>query len=365
MVVGGGVIGCALAYELASRGSRVLVLERERLAAGASAGAGGMLAPQVEARGPGPLLELGLRSRAMFPQWCAGLEVGLELSGILRVTCDEAGVAELRVRARWQGERGLEARLCDAAECARLCPGLAPALLGLWVPDGQVDAPRLTLALGQAAVRAGARVREGVVVTAIHDGAVDTDEGRVAADAVVVATGAWSGLLAGVPVRPVKGQRLMLRHPGWAPPLVVWSDGCYLVPKSGGRVLVGATEEAHAGFDRTVTAGAVAALATAAARAAPPLAAAELAEAWAGLRPCTPDHLPLLGRLPGTSRTWLATGHHRNGILLAPLTARLLGEAILCGAPIPAACAPERFMLEGEGTGERGEGDGAGARSVS
>ena len=363
MVVGGGVIGCALAYELASRGSRVLVLERERLCAGASAGAGGMLAPQVEARAPGPLLELGLRSRAMFPEWCAGLEVGMQFSGILRVTCDEAGAAGLRTRARWQGEQGLEARLCDAGECARLCPGLAPALLGLWVPDGQVDAPRLTLALGQAAVRAGAQVREGVVVTAIHDGAVDTPEGRVAAEAVVVATGAWSGLLAGMAVRPVKGQRLMLRHPGWAPPLVVWSDGCYLVPKAGGRVLVGATEEAQAGFDRTVTAGAVAALATAAAQAAPPLAAAELAGAWAGLRPGTPDHLPLLGRLPGASRTWLATGHHRNGILLAPLTARLLGEAILRGAPLPAACAPDRFVVGDQGG--RVGGDGAGAPSLS
>jgi len=344
-VVGGGVIGCALAYALSRRGTPVLLLERDHLAAGASYGAGGMLAPQVEADRPGTLLEMGLRSRGLFPDWCSGLggAVGLDVSGILRVVSAEHGAAELRARAAWQVAAGLQARLCSPAECAELCPGLAAPVLGLWVPDGQIDALRLTLALAEAAARQGTEIREGVTVTGLRDGAVDTTAGPMTADTVVLAAGAWSGLVAPIPVAPIKGQRLMLRHTGRPLPLTLWSDGCYLVPKPGGRILVGGTEEPGAGFDRRVTAAAVATLAAAAAATLPALAAAEVQECWAGLRPGTPDHLPLLGRLPGAQRTWLATGHYRNGILLAPLTAQLMAAAILDGASLPAACAPDRF----------------------
>ncbi len=346
LVVGGGVVGCAVALEAAGRGATVVLLERERLAAGASYGAGGMLAPQVEADRPGPLLELGLRARAMFPGWCAALEgaAGLDMGGILRVVATEAGADALRERARWQRAMGLVARLCDPAECAELAPGGASAVLGLWVPDGRVDAHGFTLAVAQAALRAGAQIRLGVPVSRVLDGAVEAAGTRWEAGAVVVAAGAWSGLLCGVPVAPVKGQRLMLRHTGAPLPLTLWSDRCYLVPKAGGRVLVGATEEPEAGFDRRATVAGVAALAAAAAATLPALAAAELEEAWAGFRPAAPDRLPLLGRLPGHERTWLATGHHRNGILLAPLTGLLLAEAILEGAALPAACDPGRLQ---------------------
>jgi glycine oxidase len=345
IVVGGGVIGCGIAYELRKRGLQVTVLERLRVGAGASAGAAGMLAPQVEAAGPGALLEMGLRSRALFSDWQAELPVSfdLDLSGILRVAHTERSAAELRRRAEWQRALGLSARLCDPAEVADLCPGLAPAVCGLWVPDGQLDARRLTLALAQGAAQRGATIREGVVVTSVRTGGVDTTEGRLSADHVVVAAGAWSGLLTGLPVRPVKGQRLLVRHAGRPLGMTAFGDHCYLVPKAGGHVLVGGTEEPGAGFDTRVTLDAVGRLSRAAGGLWPALGGAELVEAWAGLRPATPDRLPVLGRLPGFERVWVASGHYRNGILLSALTARLMAEAIVSGAALPAACAPERL----------------------
>jgi glycine oxidase len=345
-VVGGGVIGCALASELARRGASVVQFERERVAAGASYGAGGMLAPQVEAHGPGPLLEMGLAARALFPEWAQRLEdpVDLHLDGILRVSFTEAGAQELRARAAWQRGMGLEARLLDAAEAAALAPGLgAPPLAALWVPDGRVDAARLTAALAGEALRHGAQLREGVPALRVEPGRVQTPEGPVVAGAVVVATGAWSGPLVGAPGHPVKGQRLLLRLPGHPLRQTTWGDGCYLVPKAGGRVLVGATEEPAAGFDRRVTAAAVAHLLQRAVALVPALAAAELVEPWAGLRPASPDGLPLIGPWPGMESVWLATGHARNGILLAPLTATLVADALLEGAALPPACLPERF----------------------
>ncbi len=351
-VVGGGVIGCALASELARRGASVVLLERERLAAGASYGAGGMLAPQVEAHGPGPLLELGLTARALFPDVAERLGGGfdLDLSGIVRVTFTEEGAAELRSRAEWQGRRGLQARILDAAEARDRVPGLAgDPRAALWVPDGQLDPARLTVALAEEAVRHGARVREGVPALHVGPGRVDTAAGPVVAGAVVVAAGAWSGPLTAAPGYPVKGQRVVLRLPGHPLRHTTWGDGCYLVPKAGGRVLVGATEEPEAGFDRRVTAEALARLLRAAAAVIPALAGAEVMEPWAGLRPGSPDGLPLIGPAPGLDGVWLATGHQRNGILLAPWTAHLIADALLEGAALPEACLPERFAVTGSG----------------
>ncbi len=353
LIVGGGVVGCAIAYEARKRGASVLLLERQRIGGGASHGAGGMLAPQVESAGPGAALELGLRSRDLFAEWQAELPTSfdLDLSGILRVAHTEAAAAELRRRAEWQRGLGLAARICDPAEVTDLCPGCAEVLCGLWVPDGQCSAPRLTMALAQGATQRGAEMREGVVVTAVRTGGVDTTEGRISAGQVVVAAGAWSGLLTPAPVRPVKGQRLLLRQPDRLLGITVFGDHCYLVPKAGGRVLAGATEEPEAGFDTRVTVEAVGRLARAACALVPALGGAELVEAWAGLRPATPDRLPVLGRLPGYEGVWLATGHHRNGILLSALTGRVVADAVLHGRALPAACAPERFGARHQGGG--------------
>lgn len=372
-VVGGGVIGCAVAAELALRGVSVALLERGRIGAGASYGAGGMLAPQVEADAPGPFLELGVASRDMFPALSARLNhcFDLGLTGVVRVAHGEDAAGELRARVEWQRRLGLNARVLDAAELRELAPGLArEPRAAIWMPDGQASPAPLTAALAHEAARHGARVREGVPVLGVASGHVWTSEGSVVAGTVVVAAGAWSaGLLAvhpagpgrgaaspgGVPaiVRPVKGQRVLLRLPGQPLGLTTWGEGCYLIPRAGGHLLVGATEEPAAGFDCRATAGAVARLLQAAIALVPALEAAEVVEPWAGLRPATPDLLPLIGPVPGLDGVWLATGHHRNGILLAPLTARAIADALLEGAPLPAACLPER-LAGGWGGGETG-----------
>jgi glycine oxidase len=180
-------------------------------------------------------------------------------------------------------------------------------------------------------------------VTSVRTGGLETSEGRISAEHVVVAAGAWSGMITGLPVRPVKGQRLLVRHPGRVLGMTAFGDHCYLVPKAGGHVLIGATEEPGAGFDTRVTLEAIGRLARSASALLPALGGTELIHAWAGLRPATPDRLPVLGRLPGFERVWVASGHHRNGVLLSALTAKLLAEAITAGASLPAACAPERL----------------------
>lgn len=350
VVVGGGVVGCAIAYALARRHVPVLLLEGGRIAGGASYGAGGMLAPQAEAHGPGPLLDLGLAARGMFADLQEALPFAFDLdfSGIVRVAEDAAGAARLAARASWQQAAGLEARLLDPAEVRALCPRLAPVEAGLWVPDGHVSPSRLTLALAAGARGWGAELREGVAVRGFAADAVDTAAGPVPCGTVIVAAGAWTGALLGLPVGPLKGQRLLLRGPGGAMDPILWSDGAYLVPQPGGGVLVGATEEPEAGFDPRVTLGATARLSAAAIRLLPHLAAAELVETWAGFRPTAPDHLPVLGPVPNRPHVWVASGHHRNGILLSALTGELVARALVDKEALPAACSVERLVLSSE-----------------
>jgi glycine oxidase len=267
----------------------------------------------------------------------------LDFSGILRVASDGPGAERLRARAAWQRAAGLEARFLDPREVQELAPGAAAVTAGLWVPDGQVSPLRLTLALAAGATRLGADVREGVTVRGFAPGRVDTAAGPLLCDTVIVAAGAWSGSLTGLPVGPLKGQRLLVREASRSLGCIFWGDGAYLVPKPGGGILVGATEEPEAGFDPRVTLGATQQLSAAAIRLVPALGGAELVETWAGFRPTTPDHLPVLGPLSGHRSVWVASGHHRNGILLSALSGELIAGALVDGAAIPASCAPERF----------------------
>ncbi len=345
VVVGGGVIGCAIAYSLARRRVRVILCERGRIGGAASYGAGGMLAPQVEAHGPGPLLDLGLQARALFGELQQALPFpfDLDFSGILRVAADPDGAERLRARAAWQQAAGLTARLLDAVEVREMCPAAAEVTAGLWVPDGQVSSLRLTLALAAGATRHGAELREGVTVRGSVAGALETSAGPVRCGTVIMAAGAWTGGLTGLPVGPLKGQRLLLREAGAPMGCILWGDGAYLVPKPGGGVLVGATEEPEAGFDPRVTVGAVARLSQAAIRLVPGLAGAELVETWAGFRPAAPDRLPVLGPLPNRPDVWVASGHYRNGILLSALTGELIAGTLVDGRPLPATVASDRF----------------------
>lgn len=346
VVIGGGVIGCGIARSLALRGASVAVLERGRAGAEASWAAAGMLSPQAEADAPGPFLELLLRSRLLYPDFAAALleETGTDIDyrteGTLLVSLSGEDDAALDARYAWQRAAGLEVERLGAGAVRALEPALADGARGaLRFPgDHQVDNRRLGAALPVAAARAGARLREHSPVrrVRVEGGAVvgvELEDGeRIAAGAVVVAAGAWAGELAGLPrplpVVPIHGQMIALT--GGSPPLrhVVDTPAVYLVPRRDGRVLCGATME-RVGLHKAVTAGGVVRLLRGAIGAVPGLSAATLAESWSGLRPGTPDGLPILGEDPEVRCLHYATGHFRNGILLAPITAEAVTAAVL------------------------------------
>jgi glycine oxidase len=358
VVVGGGVIGCAVARRAALGGLSVVVVERGTPGAEASWAAAGMLSPLAEAAGPGPFLDLLLQAREIYPAFAAslreetGVDVGYGDAGTLYLSLREEDDAELEERFAWQGAAGLAVEWMTAGEARAAEPLVSPALrFALRFPgDHQVDNRALSTALWSAAARAGASFRLGVdAVSILRDGdraaGVELAGGeRIEAGAVIVAGGSWAGRLAGlprpVPVEPVHGQLLALES---IPPLfrhVVDSPRCYLVPRAEGRVIAGATVE-RAGYRKAVTPSGLRRLIDGAVEIAPALEHAPLAEAWAGLRPGTPDGLPLLGADPDVAGLFYATGHFRNGILLAPLTGELVG-GLLLGEPADVDLSPYR-----------------------
>ena len=355
VVVGGGAIGLACAWRLARRGLSVLVAERDHLGAGASGVAAGMLAPVTEAEfGEQALLRANLASAASWPGFAAelaevtGLSTSYRQSGALVVAADRDDAEELRRLHAFQRSLGLDAEWLAPREARRLEPGLSPRIGGaIHAPqDHQVDPAALLRVLGDAAMRAGAEIAAGVEVVAAEPGAVTLAGGtRVEAAHVVLAAGCWSGALAAVPVRPVKGQLLRCRIRG-AERLcerLIRTPRCYVVDRGDGRVVIGATVEER-GFDTTVTAEGVFRLLEAAREALPDVEELAFEGAAAGLRPGTPDNLPLVGPSEAEGLV-LATGHYRNGVLLAPLTADAVAAAV-CGGDPPAeaaALSPARF----------------------
>jgi glycine oxidase len=367
IVIGGGVIGLAIAWRLARRGAGVLVLERGEPGRGASHVAAGMLAPVSEADPrEEPLLRLGIESARAYPEFAAalkeasGMDPGYLRCGTLIAARDrdeaEALERELRIRERF----GLSVRRLRPTEARALEPALTPTLRGaLEISDDHaVDPRRLTAALLAAVRAAGAEVRTGSEVAELELGAGDAvsavrlkDGERLASERVVLAAGAWSTALAGlpedarIPLRPVKGQIMRLHDPA-GPGLMSKAlrlPGAYLVPRGDGRYVLGATVEER-GFDTTVTAGSLFELLRAAIELVPGVGELVLDELQAGLRPGTPDNAPVLGAGAVAGLYW-ATGHYRHGILLAPVTAELLSAAILDGQ-LPALgepFAPARF----------------------
>jgi glycine oxidase len=338
----------------------VTVLDRGELGHGTSHVSAGMLAPISEAdAGEEALLRLGLESARRWPAFAAelqeasGIDVDLRRTGTLLVARDrdeaEALERELALRRRF----GLAAERVLPSQARRLEPGLAPTVrLGLDVPDDHALDPRLVVAaLARAAERAGAVLRPGEEVAEVRPGAgVRLASGEeVAAGAVVIAAGPWSGALRGipedarVPVRPVKGQSLRLRDPsgpGLVERVVRW-DGGYLVPRSDGRYVLGATVEER-GFDTSLTGGGIHDLLRDGSELVPGVLELEVEELIAGLRPGTPDNAPVIGASPAAPGLVWATGHYRNGALLTPVTADLV-VAALCGDEPDPAFAPQRF----------------------
>lgn len=348
VIVGGGLIGCALAAELAARGRSVTVLERAEPGTEASGAAAGMLTPQSEARARDAFFELGLESRELYPAWARGLaeetgvDVGYRKTGLLHCRFETDAMPAAQTFA-WQHAAGLpvlarrrEDLVAEAG--GRISPEVRDA--ALFPDEAAVDPRRLTRAAWLSAVRRGAVVRTGTAVLGfrIEKGicrGVDTESGPVEAGTIVDAAGAWAAfegrLPLPLPVEPVRGQIVELSLPGQLLETIVASDDVYLVPRPDGTVLLGSTAE-RVGFQKAVTAEAVARLIAAATRLVPALGQARFVTAWSGLRPGTPDGLPVLGGSP-VEGLFFAAGHFRNGILLAPATARILADLLTGGPP--------------------------------
>lgn len=351
-VLGGGTVGLAVAWRARQRGLSVVLIDKGDLGRGASHVAAGMLAPVAEADpGERALLELGLRSVRSWPAFAAELEdvsgksAGYRPSGTLVLARDRDGAEALDRELELRERLGLRVERLLPSAARRLEPALAPSLRSAFLApdDHTVDPRRLTAALAVAAARAGVEYRVGQEVTAVMPGEGVEIEGRqtVHAAHVVVCSGAWSGAIPGVPavpVRPVKGQTVRLR----GEPLLQGSvryEGGYLVPREDGTLVLGATMEER-GFDTTLTAGGLYELLRDASELVPGVLELEVTETLAGLRPGTPDNAPLIGELDGVV---FATGHHRNGVLLTPVTAELVAAHLTGERAVDAAFAPGRF----------------------
>ena len=349
-IVGGGVIGCAVAYYLAVAGARVTLLERDGLAGEASGAAAGILAPLAESGGPGPFLDLALAGLRVFPQLNETLreETGLDLeylpTPVLRLAFRDDEERRLRDRLAWQKRTGLALHRLSAEEARALEPRLSPRVRAavLSRDERQVNPGRLTQALAEAARRRGANLLPATTVTGFRrrGGRVtgvraSGGAGDVEADAFVLAAGPWTPALSrrlgvDLPIVPVRGQMLALSVGSAGVRHVIWGEGGYLVPKSGGHLYAGATVE-DVGFRPRTTRRGLAGLRRMAAAMMPSLRYAEVASAWAALRPGTPDGRPIIGPLPGWPNVYVAGGHFRNGILLGPITGRVVAQLITEG----------------------------------
>jgi len=373
VIAGGGVIGTAIAWRAAAAGLDVVLVDPDRGDA-ASLVAAGMLAPVSEALfGEGALLRVNLLAVRRFGSFAAELEeaaghqVGLRREGTLAVAYDPDDHAALMRLTAFRRSAGLAAEELDSRACRALEPFLAPDVHGgvRFGGDWSVDNRRYAAALGEAARAAKVRVvRDRVTDALVRDGRARgvrlADGGDIGSAWVVIAAGCWSSAVGGLPhalrgaVRPVKGQLLRLRHPASMPPVIthtiratVRGTDIYLVPRAGGELIVGATQEER-GPDQTVTAGAVHDLLHDAMSVLPVTSELILAETCAGLRPGTPDNGPVVGAC-GPDGLLLASGHYRNGILMSPVTADAVVAMLTGGSPAPEwePFTPQRFAAGG------------------
>lgn len=347
VVVGGGIIGCSIALRLAEEGLSVALIERGRIGCEASRAAAGMLSPQADAASRNEFFDLCLRSLSIYREFAdhlleaSGIDPEYQDSGTLCVALDENERREMERWSGWQGEAGLDISGVTTDDIAGLEPLVTDSATGgVFIPgDHQVENRRLMDALAVAARRAGVEVIEGeeVLEIAIDRGkatGVKTATRDLASSSVIIAAGCWSGGVADktgltLPVVPARGQMLALRGRDLPISHVVHSKGCYLVPRLDGRIVVGSTVE-YVEYRKGVTAGGINWLLEAATKLVPELRQWELIETWSGLRPDTPDHMPIMGTC-GIDNLILATGHFRSGILLAPITARLIAQTVMKG----------------------------------
>ncbi|MBC8031936.1 MAG: glycine oxidase ThiO [Pyrinomonadaceae bacterium] len=372
-IIGGGVIGLAVARALALRGVRdVLVIERDRLGAESSGAAAGMLAPQAEADSADEFFHLCRGSRDLYPVFAAelleetGIDIQLETTGTLYLGLNEEDVKELDLRYDWQSKAGLSVERLSSESARKLEPSISESvLMALRFPlDTQVENRRLIEALAASNQNRGVHLATDTSVNSVtlargRISGLETSRGFVATERIVIAAGAWSSLLTAsdesgvlppdsalpaLGIEPVRGQMLCFDSNPAIFSHVVYSPRAYVVPRRDGRLLAGSTTE-HVGFDKQVTAEGVGSIHAAAMEISPGIGSLALKESWAGLRPRTPDGLPVLGAYAEIEGLFYAIGHYRNGILLAPITGELIADAVVDGATPGSlnAFAPERF----------------------
>jgi glycine oxidase len=366
VIIGGGVIGCAIAYYLRKSAVEVIVLDEGEIGAQASSAAAGLLAPLGSLSGPGPLADLLLASWKMFPalvpelEEASGLHLEYEQTGALRIVRDPKNSGNLRKRMKEWRPLGLEMHWLTGEEASQREPLLASDVCAaIYAPqEAQIKAPQVVRAFARAAALAGATLYSHREILGVQRDAtgrrvsgVYTAQGEtIACSHLVVASGAWAAncgiwLDSPLPVNPQRGQILTLKQPSPHPLRhIVFGEAIYLAPKKDGTVIVGATKE-EVGFDKHITAGGIAWLLSTAIRLVPGLDGCAIDQMWAGLRPKTPDNLPILGKAPRWENVTLAVGHGSVGILLSPITGKTIAELVMTGETpeIIEAFGAERF----------------------
>jgi glycine oxidase len=362
LVVGGGIIGLSLAYELSRRGLSVTCVEQGDWGGQASSAAAGMLAPLKEFTAPGPMLDLGMKSLKLYPHWVEELEemtggdVQLSLEGLVTVALNDEEAEQLAAKYHWQKEEGHDVHWLKGKELMDVEPLLTDsAVAAIYSPkEGHINNRLLLRALVTACKMQGVNLVSGCVVCgiAVKGGrvvGVETSAGPIRAEHTVIASGAWAGIMMemlglSIPVRPVRGQIAAVSSIGIPLRTVIFGTSGYITPKKDGKIVIGATED-ESGFTREVTLAGLASVLNGVMPYVPALQAAAFLEAWGGLRPATADGKPLLGAIPGWDGLTLAGGHFRNGILLSPITAQWLADYIEKGFAEPLApFLPSRFM---------------------
>lgn len=361
VITGGGVIGLTIARALAQRGVRdVCLIERAALGTEASFAAAGMLLPQVEAATEDDFFTLACSSRDLYPAFAAalqnetGIDVELDTTGTLYLALNDRDLEEIEKAFDAQSRAGLAVELLSATDARALEPCISDAARAalLFPKDIQVENRRLLNALANSVSNLGVTVMtetnvESLIIERNRVTGVQTNRGPVNCAKVVIAAGTWSGFIRHtyVAIEPVRGQMVCLEASPSLTRHILFSPRGYLVPRRDGRLLAGSTSE-HAGFARSVTAGGISSILQHAHEISPAVAKLTVIDTWAGLRPRSPDGLPVLGPCVEIDGLFYATGHYRNGILLAPITGELISEAIVAGAtsPLLAPFSPERFL---------------------
>ncbi|WP_251033780.1 glycine oxidase ThiO [Bacillus sp. ISL-75] len=345
-IIGGGIIGSSIAYQLAKRGRKVVIIEKERVACQASSAAAGMLAAQAELEQDGPLFQLALKSQAMFSTLASelfeytGIDIEYVNKGMVKIAETEEIAIEVKKQVTFQKKWDPTITWLDATEVCVLEPSLSPSVAGgMYLPqDGHVQPAKLTQAFVKSAEHFGAKIYEETeVLSFVYENGqvkgVTTSKGVIHCEQVVVATGAWAAKLMqesgiDIPVYPVKGECFSIRTEKPIINATIFSDKrCYLVPKRNGEIYIGATVIENT-FDTKVTPEGIATLIERATQLVPQIKEAAWERVWAGVRPQTGDGIPYMGEHPSWRGLFVAAGHFRNGILLSPITGELVADLV-------------------------------------